>query len=193
MKPIVAIINAALAGRDGNTATLLDRANDVLQKRAEVLPVTITAKSGFSLHRDTLSRADAFLVGTGTHWDSWSSHLQRFLEDATPTEGTALWLGKPAGVVVTMHSVGGKGVLSRLQGVLNTFGCVLPPMSGMVYSLVNQQMIESGAPAAEDLWCPADVDIICHNLLEALKPKPKYQSWPVDRVGYSTKWIHEAR
>lgn len=190
MKPTVLIVNASLAGSAGNTAVLLSRAKSGLARKSRVIDVELSDSFGFRECTAALGEADALIFGTGTHWDSWSSHLQRFFEDATPSEGSSLWLGKPAGVVVTMHSVGGKGVLSRLQGVLNTFGCTLPPMSGLVHSLAGQALIASGASGSDDVWCPEDVDIVCHNLLAALKAKPRYKRWPVDRSNYSRKWIH---
>ena len=189
MKPSILILNASLNGAAGNTAVLLDRAASSLRRKAAVTCFQWSEQSRWDEVESPLRRADALIVGTGTHWDSWSHHLQRFLEEATPSEGTALWLGKPVGVIVTMHSVGGKGVVSRLQGVLNTFGCLIPPMSGLVYSLVNETTIKAGAVGANDLWCVDDVGVVCHNLLAAIKPKPRYKSWPVDRSNYSARWI----
>lgn len=142
-RPHLLLLNAALAGEAGNTAVLLAQARRHLARRATVESLTLAALPSGSVSQlsalnpqllAALQRADGFLLGTGTHWDSWSSVLQKFLEDATPHEGTALWLGKPAAVVVSEHSVGGKAVLSRLQGVLVTLSCTLPPMSGLVLS-----------------------------------------------------------
>lgn len=137
-RPHLLLLNASLAGDAGNTAGLLARAHRLLARRATVESLTLASLAVAASASDSppaalhpqlltaLSRANGFLLGTGTHWDSWSSVLQTFLEDATPHEGTALWLGKPAAVVVSEHSTGGKGVLSRLQGVLVTLGCTLP-------------------------------------------------------------------
>ena len=134
---------------------------------------------------------DGLVFGTGTYWDSWSHYLQRFLEEATATEGTATWLGKPTAVFVTGHSEGGKGILSRLQGVLATFGCLIPPMGVMVYSLANQQAIARGGEETEDLWSLADIDVVCRNLCEAMKlsKRATWESWPVDRAGFARLWI----
>jgi len=189
MKPSILILNAALNGATGNTAVLLDKAGNTLQRKAVVTRFVWGELSRWDEVESLLRKADALIIGTGTHWDSWSHYLQRFLELATPSEGTAVWLGKPAGVIVTMHSVGGKGVVSRLQGVLNTFGCLIPPMSGLVYSLVNEATIKSGAVGANDLWCLDDIGVICQNVLAALKAKPRYKAWPVDRSNSSARWI----
>lgn len=185
----IVIINGSSGGPDGNTAVLLGRAARRLRRRATISRVGLAEGSTYVEVRRALARSDAILIGTGTYWDGWSHHLQRLLEDATPDEGSSLWLGKPAAVIVTMHAVGGKGVLSRLQGVLNTFGCTIPPMSGMVYSLVNQAAIQAAASGADDLWCVEDVDTICDNLLTALMPGPRYRAWPTDRVSFREKWI----
>ena len=92
-----------------------------------------------------LRQANGIVFVTGTYWDSWGSPLQKFLEDLTPWECSDVWLGKPAAVVVSMQEVGGKAVLSRLQGVLSSLGCIIPPCSGMVYSHVGQCALEAGA------------------------------------------------
>jgi chromate reductase len=206
----ILILNAALAGPAGSTAVALARLERALTRRARVCTVTLATHS-FAEIRDELTRADAFVFGTGTHWDSWSSVLQRFLEDATETEGTKLWLGKPAACVVTEHSVGGKGVLSRLQGVLVTLGCALPPMSGLVLSKVAQiaaAEAEKGEVArdkcqdvggrgaakkqttgTEDFWCADDLKIVAHNLLEAVNGTQRWKAWPVDRTDFSARWM----
>jgi chromate reductase len=167
--------------------------------------VTLREKTFAEVHAE-LAWADAFVFGTGTHWDSWSSVLQRFLEDATEAEGTALWLGKPAACVVTEHSVGGKGVLSRLQGVLVTLGCSLPPMSGLVLSKVAEiaagsekgggardKFQEDGgrqaAAGTEDFWCAEDLKIVAHNLVEAANGTRCWKAWPVDRTDFSARWM----
>ncbi len=185
----ILILNAASGGETGNTSVLLDRAARHLRPQVALTTLVLAAGKSYVDVRKALSRCDALVIGTGTYWDSWSHWLQRMLEDATPDEGTALWLGKPAAVLVTMHAVGGKGVLSRLQGVLTTFGCAVPPMSGLVYSLVNQAAIQAGATGADDLWRQEDVEIVCDNLLAALTPGQPYRAWPTDRRSFGEKWI----
>jgi chromate reductase len=207
-RPHLLLLNAALAGEAGNTAVLLAQARRLLTRRATVESLTLAALPSGSVSQlsalnpqllAALQRADGFLLGTGTHWDSWSSVLQNFLEDATPHEGTALWLGKSAAVVVSEHSVGGKAVLSRLQGVLVTLGCTLPPMSGLVLSraaLLAARHTPDPA-ATRDFWCEADLRIVCHNLAEAARvtlagakpPRPRWRTWPVDRRDFSARWL----
>eukprot|EP01035_Chromulina_nebulosa_P033964 gene33964-45498_t len=164
--------------------------SQLAQQRAS----TASMQSGLAL-----ARADGFLLGTGTHWDSWSSVFQKFLEDATATEATKLWLGKPAAIVVSEHCTGGKGVLSRLQGVLVTLGCSIPPMSGLVLSRA-AVLAANHAPdpaAARDFWCEDDLRVVCHNLAEAARTTlpaaqpalPRWRTWPVDRRDFGARWL----
>jgi NAD(P)H-dependent FMN reductase len=192
-RPHLLLINASLAGESGNSAALIARAKKLLGHHATVEVITLAQADGTSLSfnelRSALAKADGFLFATGTHWDSWSSVLQKFLEDATESEATKLWLGKPAALIVSEHSVGGKGVLSRLQGVLNTFGCSIPPMSGLVISRAVLIAAQHDADAAKDFWCLDDLKVICHNLLEATRGSTRWKTWPVDRKDFGARWI----
>ena len=203
-RPHLLLLNASLAGDAGNTAVLLTRSRRLLTRHATVESLTLAnlspESSLSSLNPQlaaALARADGFVFGTGTHWDSWSSVLQKFLEIATSTEGTALWLGKPAALIVSEHSTGGKGVLSRLQGVLVTFGCSIPPMSGLVLSRAALIAARDDPAAARDFWSADDLRIVCHNLAEAAritlpaaKPaRPRWRTWPVDRREFSARWL----
>ena len=137
----ILILNGSSSGANGNCNELI---KSVLHRaQALDLPIRLNfevihlAQSGrVSIVKRQIKKADAFIFVTGTYWDSWGSPLQKFLEDVTDLEGTSAFLGKPSFVFVLNHSVGGKGLLSRLQGVLSTLGCLVPPMSGWVYSLV---------------------------------------------------------
>ncbi len=186
-RPPILFVNGALGGAEGNSAALLDLAARHLAPRAEVSRIDLSVEEGFATHAEAVGRAQGFVFATGTYWDSWGSPLQRFLEEATPTEGSDLWLGKPVAVLVTEHSVGGKGVLSRLQGVLSTFGLLLPPMAGLVLSAVAQG--PPRAPPDPDLWCPADLEIVCHNLLEAVSGGRAFRAWPTDPGSPGRRWL----
>lgn len=188
--PTILAINGGLGGEGGNTAALLERAGRQLGARARFRTITLAEQPGFTPHQSELASADGFLFGSGTYWDSWSSLLQRFLEEATPSEGTALWLGKPAGVLVTAHSVGAKGVLSRMQGVLCTLGCAIPPMSGIAIKLASQTALASEPDEhALDFWCPDDLEIVVHNLLEAAAGTRRFKAWEVDRNDPGRRWL----
>ena len=93
-------LDGSLGGDHGNSSVLLDAATELLRSEATVERATLARAPGFVAHRAALAAADAIVVATGTYWDSWSSLLQQFLEQATPSEGTELWLGKPAAVLV---------------------------------------------------------------------------------------------
>lgn len=138
MKKIL-ILNGSLGANTGNTDFLIDHIQIKLKKHnasTEVVHLKDLMEKNLSLNqlKNKLEAADGFVFTSGTYWDSWGSPMQHFLEVSTELEGTNLFLGKPAVVMITMHSVGGKGVLSRLQGVLNTIGLMIPPMTGIVYS-----------------------------------------------------------
>ncbi len=193
-RPRVLLIDASLAGPGGNSSGLLDLLEPRLSPHALVDRVALSgpAAANFAALEPALRAADAFVFATGTHWDSWSSSLQKFLEDATPAEASELWLGKPAGVLVTEHSVGGKAVLSRLQGVLVTLGCAIPPLSGLVIAQ-SAQLARRHCPdpaACEDYWSPEDLDVVARNLLASIRiPRPAWSAWPVDRRGYRRRWL----
>ena len=191
-RPRILLLNASLAGDTGNTAVLLAEIRAHLAPHADLSAATLAAPaSDFASLRPQLAAADAFVIGTGTHWDSWSSLLQKFPEDATPAEGTTLWLGKPAAVLVSEHSTGGKSILSRLQGVLVTLGCTIPPMSGLVLSRAALLAAEHAPDdtATRDLWCREDLSVIAHNLLEAAQGTRNWRVWPVDRTDFAARWL----
>lgn len=191
-RPRIVLLNASLAGAQGNSARLLERIEARLAPQAELVRATLAGAGAqdFAALAPSLRAADGFVIATGTHWDSWSSPLQKFLEDATPAEATELWLGKPVAVVVSEHSTGGKGVLSRLQGVLVTFGCAIPPLSGLVISKSTQLARRHGSAEAEDFWCADDLVVVADNLLTAARqPRAAWRAWSVDRADYAKAWV----
>lgn len=191
-RPRILLLNASSAGAAGNSARLLAKVAAQLAGRAEVSAAVLAGEGAksFSELVPELRAADGVVIATGTHWDGWSWALQKFLEDATPSEATGLWLGKPVAVVVSEHSTGGKGVLSRLQGVLVTFGCVIPPLSGLVISKSAQLAKRHAPEQAEDFWCAGDLEIVADNLLIAAKqPRAAWRAWPVDREDFAKTWV----
>ena len=190
----ITLVNGSLGGEGGNTGTLLVPLLHRLRTevRVEELHLAVDARAIEEL-APLLARSDGFVFATGTYWDSWGSPLQRFLERTTPLEAGPTWLGKPAAVVVTMHSVGGKGVLSRLQGVLSTLGLSIPPMSGLVMSLATELALDHPAAVDEvaDLWSREDLDVVAHNLLEAVRNGRAFRAWPVSRADASRRWARE--
>lgn len=183
----ILILNGSIHGNKGNCGVIIQ---DLRRQRKDVQwDVVPLAKSKFNQAlRKKIQNADAILFFTGTYWDSWGSPLQKFLEDATVLEGQEEVLGKPAGVCVLMHSVGGKSVLSRLQGVLSSMGCMIPPMSGMTYALSSKLASDSKSPQAEDFWCLEDLEVIIDNLILASTEQIAWKTWPVDRQNFRKVW-----
>lgn len=189
MKTIL-ILNGSPTGSKGNCNKLIKMIQKSLPKSLKTRIVHLAeVKKSAALYKD-IEKASGFIFVTGTYWDSWGSPLQEFLEEMTDLEGTPAFVGKPCAVFVLNHSVGGKAVLSRLQGVLSTFGCLIPPMSGMVYSLVTKLALKNSKSAhKDDLWTPDDIPMILENFKLALDIKIKWQTWPVDRKNFRKSWV----
>ncbi len=195
MKKIL-IVNGSLGQEMGNTQFIINHLSERQFKsiNVEVLHLhhffhQTPAHEVIDQLKEKLTCADGFLFTTGTYWDSWGSPMQMFLERITELESSDVLFGKPAAVIVTMHSVGGKAVLSRLQGVLNTMGLFIPPMSGLVYSLASKLAIEKGSSFALDFWSLDDLTIVAHNLVTSLEIKNNFISWPVDKDDPKRLWI----
>jgi len=187
----VLIVNGSLGGSAGNTAELLAIAEERLQKEVTVSYLELAREPTMDRILDAIAKADGFLFGTGTYWDSWGSPLQRFLEVTAHTEGQSYWVGKPACAIVTAHAVGAKGVLTRLLGVMNVYGTLIPPFAGFSYTFV----ADTALPHASDhlrngLWTADDTDVVCHNLLEALKGGRNWKQWPTNEGRYGDKWLN---
>jgi chromate reductase len=181
--PTILVLDGSLGAPDGNTSRLAKHLAAHLEPEAELRYYALR-NSPPSV--DALAKADAFVFATGTYWDSWGSPLQQFLEEATELEGGSVWLGKPTATLVTMHSVGGKEVLSRLQGVLSTLGLLIPPMSGMTYSLANHLALRQGGD--QDFWRVEDLEVVAHNLLRALGKREGWRAWPVESE-FDLNWL----
>lgn len=188
---MILIINGSPSGAKGNCNKVIKVIQKSLSKSLTAKVVHLAeVKKTPSLYKD-IAKASGFIFVTGTYWDSWGSPLQKFLEEATDLEGTKSFVGKPAAVFVLNHSVGGKAVLSRLQGVLSTFGCLIPPMSGMVYSLVTSLALKNSLSKKykDDFWSLDDISMILENFELALNIKTKWKAWPVDRKNFRKNWV----
>ena len=190
MKKIL-ILNGSPSGKSGNSAILIGKIlkTPSVQKNMKFQTVHLAGLKSFSLLEKKIKQADAFIFVTGTYWDSWGSPLQWCLEQMTSLEATPALLGKPAVTFILMHSVGGKSVLSRLQGVLSTMGLLIPPMSGMVYSLVNQVALQTKSSHSEDLWQLQDIEMILGNLAVASENPLPWKVWPVDAKNPRRIWL----
>lgn len=197
MKKIL-IFNGSPEGDKGNCAHLIKK-NIVagLSKSAKTEVVHLAKLKNFKSNKklnQSIQEASGFIFVTGTYWDSWGSPLQKYLEEMTHLEGTEAYLGKPAAVVILNHSVGGKSVLSRLQGVLVTLGCLIPPMSGMVYGLNTDLVLKKSSGSfksshQDDFWSLDDLHLILENLVRSLKIEISWALWPVDRKNFKKVWI----
>jgi multimeric flavodoxin WrbA len=183
------ILNAGLGGTAGNSQVIAAHALNIvhgLGVKHELLTLADAAPAAVST---ALQRAERLVLVSGTYWGSCSSLLQQLLEQLTPTEGRELWLGKPASVLVSAHQVGAQSVLFRLQGVLATFGCCIPPMSGVVICKVGEALRARAPELCTDVWGLEDVATAMHNLHAAPYTPAAYRAWPVDREHYAERWL----
>jgi NAD(P)H-dependent FMN reductase len=187
----ILIINGSLGGARGNTSVLIDTAiKHLATSNSKVDVLHLEENQNLDTLKEKLAWADGFIFTSGTYWDSWGSPMQRFLETSTQYEATDLFLYKPASVMISMHSVGGKSVLSRLQGVLNTMGLAIPPMSGLVYALSTHMALKTSEhDFDDDFWSLEDIEIVVHNLMTSLNCKQNFKSWPVDRKDPKRRWL----
>ncbi len=184
----ILILNGSIHGPSGNSGLIVRRLRKVhTDIKWDLVNLKRTCYGKALLEK--LKKADALLILTGTYWDSWGSPLQKFLEDATALEADASIVGKPAGACVLMHSVGGKEVLSRLQGVLSTMGFLIPPMSGMAYSLSGQLSARRQNKHSQDFWRLEDLDIVVENLKIACEKKFNWHTWVVDKKNFRQNWV----
>jgi hypothetical protein len=190
------IINGSRHQKIGQSYFLVQKILQEYHSTWDINVLNLKGNTNKKNWRENIDKADAYIFLTGTYWDSWGSPLQYFLEEATEWEGTNLWLGKSAAIIVTMHSVGGKAVLSRLQGVLNNFGLILPPMSGMVLSLaanlaIDGQSSECGSVHLPDLWSLKDLEVVMKNLQLSVSIQGliQYQSWETDKNHFEKPWL----
>jgi len=193
MKKKLLILNGSRHLKNGQSFYLLQKISQEHSKDWDIDVLHLKQDNDKEIWKAKLKVADAFLFLTGTYWDSWGSPLQFFLEEATEWEGSDLWLGKSAAIIVSMHSVGGKGVLSRLQGVLTTLGVIIPPMSGIVLSLAVNLSEESLNTHLPDFWRSSDIKILMNNLKTSVEVNTeqlmKYQSWPTNDQDFERPWL----
>jgi chromate reductase len=183
------VLNAGLGGATGNSHVIAQHALEVL-RRLEVRHEHLTlAHAPPGVARAALARAERLVFISGTYWGGFSSLLQQLFEELTPTEGSALWLGKPASALVSAHQVGAQSVLFRLQGVLTTFGCCIPPMSGVIVSKVGEALRARAPELCADVWGLEDVATALYNLQAAPYLPAKYRAWPVDREHFAERWL----
>jgi len=182
-KYTLSIINGALGGRTGNTFNLIKKLKKTVHKidpEIKVRIIHLTPNFNWPHVRKYIRKSDALIFCTGTYWQSWGSPLQLLFEKMTEIEGKKHLLGKPAGAIVTMHSVGGQEVASRIQGVLVSLGCVLPPFCGFAYSYadhVAHRTRFNGKKLMDDVWHIEDTYALVYNIVEYMKGTNKWKVW----------------
>lgn len=190
MQPRILIVNGSLGGVQGNTSEVLALAEESLIEGAEVFHLDLSREPSLDRILDAADKAQGFIFGTGTYWESWGSPLQRMFEMTAHTEGDPYWFGKPAVAFVTAHAVGSRSVLSRLFGTLNSFGMLIPPYGGMTYTKVNDVALKhANEEFTRELWTPQDVPVVTHNLLQSVIGGTDWRQWPVNSGSASDKWL----
>jgi chromate reductase len=188
----ILIINAGRAGATGNSQVLAEHCAGLLTVRHHAHRVFVLQGAPLSELRAALEAASGIVLVTGSYWGGCSSELQRALEELTPSECTELWLGKPAAVFVTAHQVGAQSVLWRLQGVLVSLGCVLPPLSGVVITRLAEELRRRAPELCRDVWGLDDLPVALNNVLAYLPRPATLQTWPVDREAFAERWLSES-
>lgn len=181
----ILVINGAMGGRAGNTSMLIKKIKRMILKinpEAKIKVVHLHPSFCWNSVKRNIKKADGLIFATGTYWDSWGSPMQLLFEKMTVLEGSKYLVGKPACAIVTMHSVGGKEVCSRILGNLVGLGCMVPPFAGFAYSYadhVAHKSRTSGKRLLDDVWHIQDLEALLSNLLVAcsVNPKPQYQVW----------------
>lgn len=182
----ILLINGSLRGTAGNSWAVVRQAMDLLAHEKQVSVKVLTVTDPMPTTQEVynlLASADGFLVVTGVYWNSWSSPLQRFLEVATAFENSPAFFGKPIACAVTMDSVGGTEVASRLHGAFSGLGCWSPPCATLVLSRVGLEAIATSAGQEDDpnddVWRMDDLIIVLKNLVNALQvDRARWSAWP---------------
>ena len=196
----VLIINGAIGGRTGNTSMLLKKIKKMILKNDADIKVRVVHLSPsfcWNSVKRNIKKADCLIFSSGTYWDSWGSPMQQLFEKMTVLEGSKYLVGKPASAIVTMHSVGGKEVVSRILGNLVSLGCMIPPFAGFAYSYadhVAHKSRTSGKRLLDDVWHIQDLEFLLSNLINAAKIeiKPQYEVWGfLDTAAFdpTTVWL----
>ncbi|PSR53201.1 FMN reductase [Adhaeribacter arboris] len=182
----ILIINGSIRGKQGNSGALSIAAEQYLHSKLFATASIITLAEpmpGIQQVYDLLTSSHGFLIITGTYWNNYGSSLQRFIEIISAFENSPALFGKPVACAVSMDSVGGADVASRIQSVFSGLGCWSPPCSTLVVSRVGQEAISASKGQVddpnEDVWRVEDLEIVLKNLVKATSlPPDVWVSWP---------------
>ncbi|MCK6593847.1 MAG: hypothetical protein L6Q33_01495 [Bacteriovoracaceae bacterium] len=193
-KPKLLIINGALNGNLGNTFSFFKNIEHHLDELCSLNILELKSMNHLSsldyqkAIDSHISSCDAIYLLSGTYWDSWSSYLQRFLEESTFLEASPKVFSKPAGVLTTMHSVSGKEVMSRLQGVLSSQGYLIPPHSALTISLASELARKAESSFQDDFWSSDEILHTIKNVLAYTQLEAKSSAWSVDTKDPKRLW-----
>jgi NADPH-dependent FMN reductase len=183
------IVNAGLAGAAGNSQIVAERCAKLLTSWSVPHRLLVLRDEPHDAVHRALEHAERLIFISGTYWGGCSSLLQRLLEELTSTEASQLWLGKPAAVFVSAHQVGAQSVLWRLQGLLVTLGCLIPPLSGVVITRLGEELRRRAPELCQDVWGLEDVETALANLCATPSLRGHFRAWPVDREHFGERWL----
>ncbi len=196
----ILIINGSIRGEEGNSWSISNNAKEHLYKKFNLESSILTLtdpKQSIQEISEILSSHDGFFVVSGVYWNNWSSSLQRFIEVITIFENSPIFFGKPIACAVSMDSVGGIEVASRIHATFTSLGCWSPPCSTLVLSRVGLEAISASKgnklDPNEDVWRLDDIEIVLNNLVTATSIKNiPWVSWPHVELKISdAKWPNE--
>lgn len=184
----ILIINGSTRGMQGNSGALALKAQEWC--RAQNTGCTILNLAGplpsIQQVADLVEAHHALLIISGVYWSNFGSPLQRFIEVMTAWENTPVFFGKPVACALSVDSVGGSDVASRVHGIFSGLGCWSPPCSTLILSRTGQEAINASACKStdhnEDVWRPEDLEIVIANLIAATAVSVQWQQWPVGRL-----------
>lgn len=185
-KPKLLIINGSIRGSDGNSGRIIDWIQRSVAENsvADLSQLTLAdPMPAVGQVRNLLASHDGFFAVTGNYWSSWGSAMQRFLEVMTFCENGPEFFGKPFACAVTMDSVGGADVASRLHAAFSGLGCWSPPCSTVIISRVAVEAIRANegkdCDENEDVWRIDDLEIVLNNLMASCKvQRDIWTNWP---------------
>lgn len=188
-KANILLVNGSIRGATGNSGEIIKNAITRIkhEKNTNCSVLTLAdPMSGIASIKERFREADGFLIVSGTYWNSWGSPLQRLIEVMSVFENTDVFFGKPVACVVSMDSVGGWEVASRLHAAFSGFGCWSPPCSTLVISRIGQEAVNrtmgSKDDPNEDVWRLDDIKILLKNLIMAAGIHEKWVHWPYEKL-----------
>lgn len=182
----ILILNGSIRGELGNSGALAKMAEKFLTVKLSSMVSILTLsepKPSVGEVYNLLAGSNGFLIISGTYWNGYGSPLQRFIEVFTSFENSPAFFGKPIACAVSMDSVGGAEVASRIHAAFSGLGCWSPPCSTLIVSRVAQGAVQASEGTIndpnEDVWRVDDIEIVLKNLVTATTlQNDRWISWP---------------